>query len=111
MARFIVALLIAVLLAAFPEPGRLAGLSQAGGDALAMGRDPSAVLNIILEGVESPVTANGNTTFSLPVFASMSDGEIADVATYYPKQLGCRAPAVSEGEAGKQRRAIAITPD
>jgi alcohol dehydrogenase (quinone), cytochrome c subunit len=100
-------------------PGTPDSLNQGGlpdyprlaGDTLVMGRDPSTVLHILLQGAESPVTANESTTFSMPGFAAMTDGEVADVATYIRNSWGNRAPPVSPDMVAKLRRAILATPD
>jgi mono/diheme cytochrome c family protein len=78
-----------------PAPGPLPDYPKLGGDTLILGRDPTTVLRIILQGAESPVTPNERTTFSMPSFASLSDDQIADVATYIRNSWGNRAPAVS----------------
>jgi mono/diheme cytochrome c family protein len=88
----------------------LADYPKLGGDTLVMGRNPTTVLHIILAGAESPATANEHTTFSMPAFAYLTDGEIADLATYIRNSWGNRASAVAGGEVGKLRRAIAAAP-
>jgi mono/diheme cytochrome c family protein len=72
-----------------------------------MGRDPATVLHIILAGADSPVTKNENTTFSMPAFSTLSDGEIADVATYIRNSWGNRASSVSDSQVSGLRGAIA----
>jgi len=66
-----------------------------GGDTLVMGRNPTTVLRIILGGAESPVTPNEHTTYSMPSFVTLSDRDIADVATYIRNSWGNSAGAVS----------------
>jgi mono/diheme cytochrome c family protein len=92
------------------KEGDLPDYPKLSGDTLVMGRDPTTVLNIILAGAESPVTANEHTTFSMPAFPALSDGEIADVATYIRNAWGNSAPSVSGSDVGRLRRAIAATP-
>lgn len=77
-----------------------------GGDTLVMGKDPSTVLRIILEGALSPVTPNAPTTYSMPSFATLSDRDIADVATYVRNSWGNGAPPVAPGTVRKLRAAI-----
>jgi mono/diheme cytochrome c family protein len=99
-------------------PGTLDTLNEGGspdypklpGDTLVMGRDPTTVLNIILAGAESPVTANERTTFSMPAFGTLSDGEIADVATYIRNAWSNRAPSVTAADVAKLRSAVAAAP-
>jgi mono/diheme cytochrome c family protein len=99
-------------------PGTLDTLNEGGlpdypklpGDTLVMGRDPTTVLRIILEGAASPVTANERTTFSMPAFGTLSDGEIADVATYIRNAWSNRAPSVTAADVAKLRSAVAAAP-
>jgi mono/diheme cytochrome c family protein len=77
-----------------PGPGPLPDYPKLGGDTLVMGRDPTTVLRIILEGAESPVTPNQNTTYSMPSMAALSDKDIADVATYIRNSWGNHAAPV-----------------
>ena len=72
-----------------------------------MGRDPTTVVRIILEGGGITVLPNDHTTFSMPCFAAMSDHEIADVATYIRNAWGNRAPAATAKQVADLRKAIA----
>ena len=81
------------------------------GDTLVMGRDPSTVLRIILQGAQSPVTQNEKTTFSMPAFPVLSDDEIADVASYIRNAWGNRAEPVNPGQVHDLRKNIALTPE
>lgn len=67
------------------------------GDTLILGRDPATVVRIILQGAESPVTPNEKTTYSMPAFATLSDSEIAAVATYIRNRWGNRAEPATPG--------------
>jgi mono/diheme cytochrome c family protein len=83
--------------------GGLPDYPKLGGDTLVMGRDPTTVLHIILSGADSPVTANERTSFSMPAFATMSNSEIADVATYVRNSWGNKASSVSDGQVASLR--------
>jgi mono/diheme cytochrome c family protein len=74
--------------------GPLPDYPKLGGDTLVMGRDPTTVLRIILQGAESPVTPNQATTYSMPSLATLSDQQIADVATYVRNSWGNRGAPV-----------------
>jgi mono/diheme cytochrome c family protein len=91
--------------------GGLADYPKLPGDTLVIGRDPTTVLHIILEGADAPVTQNEHTTFAMPAFGTLSDGEVADVATYIRNAWSNRAPSVNRGDVAKLRRAIAAEPD
>lgn len=77
------------------QPGPLPDYPQLAGDTLILGRDPTTVLRIILQGAESPVTPNGKTTYSMPAFATLSDDQVAAIATYIRNSWGNRAEPVS----------------
>lgn len=81
-----------------PGASDLPPYPKLGGDTLIEGRDPTTVLRIILEGAASPVTPNGATGFSMPSFVTLSDGEIADVATYVRNSWGNQASPASAGD-------------
>lgn len=77
--------------------GGLPPYPRLAGDTLVLGHDPTTVLHIILGGAESPVTANERTTFSMPAFPTLSDQQIADVATYIRNSWGNHAaPATKD---------------
>ena len=78
-----------------PSAGPLPDYPKLAGDTLILGRDPATVVRIILQGAESPVTPNEKTTYSMPAFATLSDGEIAAVATYIRNSWGNRAGPVT----------------
>ena len=80
-----------------PGPGPLPDYPKLGGDTLIMGQDATTVLRIILQGAESAVTPNERTTYSMPSFATLSDRQIANVATYIRNSWGNHAPPVSPG--------------
>jgi mono/diheme cytochrome c family protein len=68
------------------------------GDTLILGRDPTTVVRIILQGAESPVTPNEKTTYSMPAFAVLSDEQVAAVATYIRNSWGNHAEPVTPHE-------------
>ena len=77
------------------EPGPLPDYPELAGDTLILGRDPTTVVRIILQGAESPLTPNEKTTYSMPAFAVLSDEQIAAVATYIRNSWGNRAEPVT----------------
>jgi mono/diheme cytochrome c family protein len=89
-----------------PGAGPLPDYPKLGGDTLILGHDPTTVLRIILEGAQSPVTPNENNTYSMPSFATLSDAEIADVASYIRNAWGNRASPVSKGDVRRLRAKI-----
>lgn len=89
------------------QPGSLPGYPKLPGDTMILARDPSTVIRIILEGAQSPVTPNEGTTFSMPSFATLSDAQIADAATYVRNSWANRALPVSAGQVRRLRAAIA----
>lgn len=91
-------------------PDRLGDYPELAGDTLVLGKDPTTVLRIILEGAQSPVTAHEHTTYSMPSFAALSDGEIADVATYLRNSWGNHAAPAAESKVRDLRQAIASEP-
>jgi mono/diheme cytochrome c family protein len=90
-----------------PGSGPLPDYPKLAGDTLILGRDPTTVLRIILEGAASPVTPNEKTTYSMPSFATLRDDEIADVASYIRNAWGNRAAPVSAGTVKRLRDKIA----
>jgi mono/diheme cytochrome c family protein len=88
------------------QPGTLPDYPKLAGDTLIMGRDPTTVLRIILEGAPSPVTPNQHTTFSMPSFATLTDDEIADAATYIRNSWGNSASPVAAGDVKRLRARI-----
>jgi mono/diheme cytochrome c family protein len=76
-------------------PGTLPDYPKLAGDTLVMGRDPTTVIRIILEGAASPTTPNAPNTFAMPGFAALSDPEVAAVASYIRNAWGNSAPPVS----------------
>jgi len=78
-----------------PEAIGLPTYPKLDGDTLVEGHDPTTVLRIILEGAACPVTPNAKIGFSMPSFATLSDRDVADVATYIRNSWGNRASRVS----------------
>ena len=78
------------------------------GSALLQSQDPTTVDRYILTGTQVATTAARPTNFAMPAFAwKLSDGQIADVATYVRNSWGNVAPTVSAGQVAKLRRAVA----
>ncbi|HEX3753747.1 MAG TPA: cytochrome c, partial [Rhizomicrobium sp.] len=78
------------------------------GDTLVVGRDPTTVVRIILEGASSPTTPNAPNTFSMPGFAALSDSDIAAVATYVRNSWGNSAPPVAKEQVTTLRDNIMV---
>lgn len=76
-------------------PGPLPDYPKLGGDTLILGRNPTTVVRIILQGAESPVTPNEKTTYSMPAFAVLNDEQIAAVATYIRNSWGNRGQPIT----------------
>jgi mono/diheme cytochrome c family protein len=63
---------------------------------IVQGRDPSTVIQVILNGSQSIALADKQTSsYSMPSFATLSDAEVASVATYIRNSWGNRGSAVS----------------
>jgi mono/diheme cytochrome c family protein len=77
------------------RPGSLPDYPKLGGDTLILGRDPTTVVRIILQGAEGAVTPNDKTGFSMPAFPVLSDEQVAAVATYIRNSWGNRAGPVT----------------
>lgn len=90
-----------------PGAGSLPDYPRLGGDTLILGRDPTTVLRIVLEGAASPVTPNGRTTYSMPSFATLADDKIAAVVTYIRNSWGNRASPVPASVVKRLRARIA----
>ena len=89
-----------------PDQGTLAGYPNLAGDTLAMGRNPTTVLRIILEGGAAPPRPGLNPK-PMPGFAKLDDGEIADAASYLRNAWGNSAPPVSATAVHELRQALA----
>jgi mono/diheme cytochrome c family protein len=88
------------------DQGSLAGYPGLAGDTLVMGRDPTTVLRIILQGGSAPSSQHLHPK-PMPGFAKLDDGQIADVASYVRNDWGNSAPAVSATAVHVLRRALA----
>jgi mono/diheme cytochrome c family protein len=88
-----------------PNQGALAGYPDLPGDTLVMGRDPTTVLRIILQG-STALAAPGLHPKPMPAFATLNDGEIADVASYIRNAWGNGAPPVSATQVHALRQAL-----
>jgi len=89
-----------------PDQGTLAGYPNLAGDTLVMGRNPTTVLRIILEGGAARARPGLNPK-PMPDFAKLDDGEIADAASYLRNAWGNSAPPVSATAVYELRRALA----
>jgi mono/diheme cytochrome c family protein len=93
-----------------PPPDRLADYPKLPGDTLVLGRDPTTVIRVLLEGAQSPTTSHEHTTYSMPSFAALNDSEVADLATYVRNAWGNQASPVTPSQVEFLRRAIAREP-
>jgi mono/diheme cytochrome c family protein len=74
-------------------------------------RNPTTVLRVILEGQKPPAISARPDDEPMPAFAEkMTDGEVADVATYLRNAWGNRAPGVSARQVRDLREKIAQEP-
>lgn len=82
----------------FPPLGKNAVVQQS---------DPSSVLHLIVAGGRIGVSRSRPSPLSMPSFAwKLTDGEIADVATYIRNSWGNQAPMVSAKQVAKMREAL-----
>lgn len=81
------------------------------GDTMVIGRDATTVVRILLAGDESAITPNAKTGYSMPSFATLSDAQIADVATFVRNAWGNHAPGVTTQDVAQLRKSIAEDPD
>jgi len=58
--------------------------------------DPTTLLRVILKGSQSALVPGQKPGFSMPGFATLSDSELADLATYIRNSWGNHATPVSE---------------
>ncbi len=73
-------------------------------------KDPTTVLRVILQGVQSVTTDREPTGPAMPGFGwQLDDAQIAAVATYVRTNFGKNAPSVTEAEARKARSKLAAT--
>lgn len=79
---------------------------QLGGDTLVLGRDPTTVLRVILQGAQAPDTPEKALGYSMPSFATLSDQQVADVATYIRASWGNQASPVTGDTVTALRDAI-----
>lgn len=94
-----------------PDAGTPRAYPSLAGDTLVMGREPTTVIRIVLQGAQSAKTQNAPTTYSMPSFAALKDKDIADVMTYIRNAWGNRASPVSTKEVKTLRKALANTKD
>jgi mono/diheme cytochrome c family protein len=91
------------------EVGALPDYPQLAGNTSVVERGPTSVLRVILEGGPSLADASLHKK-PMPPFAKLSDGDIADVASYVRNAWGNRASPVSATDVHILRRSIAATP-
>jgi mono/diheme cytochrome c family protein len=84
----------------------LGGFPLLAHNTLVQGRNPATVLRVILGGSQSIGLPNTPMPYSMPAFATLSDDEIAAVATYIRNTWGNRAPAVDPGTVRDLRKAV-----
>jgi mono/diheme cytochrome c family protein len=90
-----------------PGSGEPRDYPKLAGDTLVVGRDPTTVVRIVLEGAQSAVIPNAKTGYSMPSFAALSDQDVADVTTYLRNTWGNKASPVSRGDVSRLRKTIA----
>ncbi len=77
---------------------QLGGFPLLAHNTLMQGRNPATVLRVILGGSQSIGLKDTKMPYSMPSFATLSDTDIAAVATYIRNAWGNRAPAVKPSE-------------
>jgi mono/diheme cytochrome c family protein len=77
-----------------------------GGNTLVQSQNPATVLHIILRGASTAKTQVGGSGFSMPAFPVLSDGELADVATYIRNSWGNKAAPVSARDVRSLRKTL-----
>jgi mono/diheme cytochrome c family protein len=74
--------------------------------------DPTTLIRVVLRGARSAATSREPTAPGMPPFGwQLDDDQIAAVLTYIRNSWGAAAPAVSPGEVGKARLALAARED
>jgi mono/diheme cytochrome c family protein len=77
------------------------------GSALVQSIDPSSVLHVVLRGARSAATDPAPTAPAMPSFGwTLTDFEVAAVATYVRNAWGNRAPSVDAATVTKTRQAL-----
>jgi mono/diheme cytochrome c family protein len=77
------------------------------GSALVQSIDPSSVLHVVLRGARSAATDSAPTGPAMPSFGwTLTDFEVAAVATYVRNAWGNRAPSVDAATVTKTRQAL-----
>ncbi|QGZ64881.1 c-type cytochrome [Paraburkholderia acidisoli] len=77
------------------------------GSSLALSRDATSLLRLILEGSASPATAGGGEPRKMPAFgASFTDGEVAQLASFVRGAWGNHAPPVAAADVTRLRAAL-----
>jgi mono/diheme cytochrome c family protein len=68
--------------------------------------DPTTLVRVILQGSQTVPVAGKPTGFSMPAFPTLSDAELAAVATYVRTSWGNSAGTVSKGRAAQIRKLL-----
>jgi mono/diheme cytochrome c family protein len=77
------------------------------GSAVVQSTDPVSILHVVLRGARSAATDPAPTAAAMPSFGwTLSDSDVAAVATYVRNAWGNRAPPVDAATVGKTRRAL-----
>jgi mono/diheme cytochrome c family protein len=77
------------------------------GSAVVQSNDPVSILHVVLRGARSAATDPAPTAPAMPSFGwTLSDSDVAAVATYVRNAWGNRAPPVDAATVGKTRRAL-----
>jgi mono/diheme cytochrome c family protein len=77
------------------------------GSAVVQSNDPVSILHVVLRGARSAATDPAPTAAAMPSFGwTLSDSDVAAVATYVRNAWGNRAPPVDAATVGKTRRAL-----
>jgi mono/diheme cytochrome c family protein len=91
-----------------PDGSGVAGLfPMLKGSAVVQSTDPVSILHVVLRGARSAATDPAPTAAAMPSFGwTLSDSDVAAVATYVRNAWGNRAPPVDAATVGKTRRAL-----
>jgi mono/diheme cytochrome c family protein len=77
------------------------------GSAVVQSNDPVSILHVVLRGARSAATDPAPTAPAMPSFGwTLSDSDVAAVATYVRNAWGNRAPPVDAATVGKTRRVL-----
>jgi mono/diheme cytochrome c family protein len=88
------------------DSGPSAGYPSLADNTLMMGRDPTTVLRVILNGGNAPPARDRPAIKPMPAFQDLDDGMIADIASYIRNAWGNRAAPVSATQVHQLREAL-----